>query len=32
LWLAIDLIFRPVSSAELGWYADEKPGDDDSRR
>jgi uncharacterized protein (DUF983 family) len=20
LWLAIDLIFRPVSSTELGWY------------
>jgi uncharacterized protein (DUF983 family) len=32
LWLAIDLIFRPVSSTELGWYADEKLGDDDSRR
>jgi uncharacterized protein (DUF983 family) len=33
LWLAIDLIFRPVSSTELGWNADEKLNDaDDSRR
>jgi uncharacterized protein (DUF983 family) len=24
LFLAIDLIFRPVSSTELGWYDDEK--------
>jgi uncharacterized protein (DUF983 family) len=23
LWLAIDLVFRPVSSKELGWYKDD---------
>lgn len=28
LWLAIDLMFRPVSSAELGWYA----GDETAKR
>lgn len=34
LWLAIDLMFRPVSSAELGWYAREEmtDGAEDSRR
>ena len=33
LWLAIDLVFRPVSSAELGWNAEETPlPDDDARR
>jgi hypothetical protein len=29
IFLAIDLIFRPVSSTELGWYKDDdaaKPG------
>lgn len=25
LWLAIDLIFRPVSSTELGWNRDDSP-------
>jgi hypothetical protein len=29
LFLAIDLIFRPVSSSELGWYAGEEVSDDD---
>jgi hypothetical protein len=24
LFLAIDLIFRPVSSSELGWYDDDE--------
>jgi uncharacterized protein (DUF983 family) len=33
LWLAIDLMFRPVSSAELGWNAGEPEiSDDDARR
>jgi uncharacterized protein (DUF983 family) len=33
LFLAIDLIFRPVSSGELGWYSDENvPPVDDARR
>jgi len=34
LWLAIDLMFRPVGSGELGWYADEvdRTFEDDSRR
>ena len=33
LWLAIDLMFRPVSSAELGWNAGEADmSDDDARR
>jgi len=33
LWLAIDLIFRPVSSSELGWYAGEPAmKEDDARR
>ena len=33
LWLAIDLLFRPVSSSELGWYSnDDAPKGDDSRR
>ena len=32
LWLAIDLIFRPVGSQELGWNAGEDIGEDDSRR
>jgi uncharacterized protein (DUF983 family) len=35
LWLAIDLMFRPVSSAELGWYAGDEvtpATDDDARR
>jgi hypothetical protein len=29
LFLAIDLIFRPVSSSELGWYAGEELSDDE---
>ena len=29
LFLAIDLIFRPVSSTELGWYKDEENTADD---
>lgn len=29
LFLAIDLIFRPVSSAELGWYEGEETRNDD---
>jgi len=29
LFLAIDLIFRPVSSSELGWYSGEELSDDD---
>ena len=34
LWLAIDLMFRPVSSAELGWNAPDvtEHSVDDSRR
>jgi len=33
LWLAIDLIFRPVSSSELGWNAgDDAIEEDDPRR
>jgi uncharacterized protein (DUF983 family) len=24
IWLAIDLVFRPVSSKELGWYKDDQ--------
>jgi hypothetical protein len=28
LFLAIDLIFRPVSSTELGWYKDEDTDSD----
>jgi uncharacterized protein (DUF983 family) len=33
LWLAIDLLFRPVSSSELGWYSGEDaPPGEDSRR
>ncbi len=24
LWLAIDLVFRPVSASELGWHADDQ--------
>ena len=34
LWLAIDLIFRPVSAAELGWYEGERivSDEDDSRK
>lgn len=34
LWLAIDLMFRPVSASELGWYEGEViEGDEsDSRR
>ena len=28
LFLAIDLIFRPVASAELGWYEEEKTDDE----
>jgi uncharacterized protein (DUF983 family) len=33
LWLAIDLMFRPVSSSELGWYSGEEiPASDDARR
>ena len=33
LFLAIDLIFRPVSRTELGWYADEDvAGTNDARR
>lgn len=24
LWLAIDLIFRPVAASELGWHSDEE--------
>ena len=29
LWLAIDLVFRPVSSTELGWYAGDPSVTDD---
>ena len=29
LFLAIDLIFRPVSSSELGWYEGEEQDDQD---
>ena len=29
LFLAVDLIFRPVSSTELGWYEDEDRAADD---
>ena len=36
LWLAIDLMFRPVGAKELGWYSGEEMGSendsDDSRR
>jgi uncharacterized protein (DUF983 family) len=33
LWLAIDLMFRPVGAGELGWHSSEETGsDDDSRR
>ncbi len=33
LWLAIDLIFRPVSASELGWNAgDAVTEEDDGRR
>jgi uncharacterized protein (DUF983 family) len=32
LWLAIDLIFRPVSSSELGWNKGDDTLDDDARR
>ena len=28
LFLAIDLIFRPISPAELGWHKDENPRED----
>ena len=28
LFLAIDLIFRPVSPSELGWYEEEEAGDE----
>lgn len=28
LWLAIDLIFRPVSSTELGWYKGDAAAED----
>jgi hypothetical protein len=28
LFLAVDLIFRPVSSSELGWYARDELSDD----
>jgi len=29
LWLAIDLVFRPVSSKELGWYKGDSALDSD---
>ncbi|MEO8194329.1 MAG: DUF983 domain-containing protein [Gemmatimonadales bacterium] len=29
LWLAIDLIFRPVASEELGWNADDRARNED---
>ena len=32
LWLAIDLIFRPVSSKELGWYAGDNATDPEDPR
>jgi uncharacterized protein (DUF983 family) len=35
LWLAIDLMFRPVSSSELGWHAGDsavEPPPNDVRR
>jgi hypothetical protein len=33
LWLAFDLMFRPVGAKELRWYADDPAIDaDDSRR
>jgi uncharacterized protein (DUF983 family) len=33
LWLAIDLMFRPVSSAELGWNSEDSTvPEDDARR
>ena len=32
LWLAVDLIFRPVASVELKWYGDRPDDEDDSRR
>ena len=33
LWLAIDLMFRPVGANELGWYSGEEMNtEDDSRR
>ena len=32
LWLAIDLVFRPVGSSELRWYGDRPDDEDDSRR
>lgn len=32
LWLAVDLIFRPVGSGELRWYGDMPESEDDARR
>lgn len=32
LWLAIDLVFRPVASVELRWYGDRPDDEDDARR
>jgi uncharacterized protein (DUF983 family) len=32
VWLAIDLVFRPVGSGELRWYGDRPDNEDDSRR
>jgi uncharacterized protein (DUF983 family) len=32
VWLAVDLVFRPVSSVELRWYGDRPDDDEDSRR
>jgi uncharacterized protein (DUF983 family) len=32
LWLAVDLIFRPVASVELRWYGDRPDDEEDSRR
>ncbi len=32
LWLAIDLIFRPVSSKELGWYKGDAAVESDEAR
>src|SRR4051794_37599221 len=32
VWLAVDLVFRPVASVELRWYGDRPEDEEDSRR
>ena len=32
LWLAIDLVFRPVSAKELGWYKGDPSIEDDQSK